>query len=157
MKYLLYFLAFDIVVLDQLSKWAATTHLQEVLGLLPFLELIYHENIGIAFSIPITGLPLIVLTFVLIIGGMILVHRHLPTHKIAYQISIGLILGGAIGNAIDRVRLGYVVDFISVGSFPVFNIADSAITLGGIGLFLLLLLADHQNSTQKKPLQDSPQ
>jgi signal peptidase II len=59
------------------------------------------------------------------------------------QLTLGLILGGAFGNLIDRVRLGYVVDFIQIGWFPIFNVADSAITVGA-ALLMLQFLRDDQ-------------
>jgi signal peptidase II len=60
----------------------------------------------------------------------------LPHRRRLVQIAIGLILGGALGNVVDRVRLGFVVDFIQVGWFPIFNLADSSITVGAALLML---------------------
>jgi signal peptidase II len=84
----------------------------------------------------------------------------LPNDVLSVQISLGLILGGAFGNVIDRILLGYVVDFIRVGWWPVFNVADSAITVGAavLALFLLLTPDDepvhHEVSPQDEALLD---
>jgi lipoprotein signal peptidase len=59
----------------------------------------------------------------------------------AVVVSLGLLLGGAFGNLIDRIRLGYVVDFVAVGVWPKFNVADSAITVG-VALLALQLMTD---------------
>ncbi len=63
-------------------------------------------------------------------SGFLLAFRNQLPHSRLLQLGIGLIVGGAIGNLIDRLRLGYVVDFIAAGTWPKFNIADSAITIG---------------------------
>lgn len=74
----------------------------------------------------------------------------LPRQNLAVQISIGLIVGGALGNLIDRILLGYVIDFIQVGWWPVFNVADSAISVGAILLVLTLVRLDAIHSSQSQ-------
>ena len=110
----------------------------------------YAENRAAAFSLTQSipewiRMPLLILVSIgAIIGVLIWLQRLGPKARIM-QISLGLILGGALGNLIDRVRLGYVVDFIDWHlrgvnpsyTFPTFNVADSAIVCGG-GLVLLL-------------------
>ena len=135
------------IILDQWTKWIATEHL--IYGqqntVLPFLNWTLLHNYGAAFSFlsdaggwqryfftSLAGLVSVVFVFWLM---------RMPKTVKVLPIAIALILGGAIGNLIDRVSLGYVVDFIHVyynnNHFPAFNIADSAITLGTI-----LLLVD---------------
>ncbi len=71
-----------------------------------------------------------------IVSGIILYYfPQIPSKDWLIRISMGMLLGGAIGNLIDRLTLGYVTDFISVGDFPVFNIADSSISVGVVVLF----------------------
>jgi len=76
-----------------------------------------------------------------------LVEKHyLPIRElIVRKIAIGFILGGAIGNMIDRLRLGYVVDFIDFRVWPVFNLADSFITIGAVILFWKLFVHNKRN------------
>jgi signal peptidase II len=75
-------------------------------------------------------------------GAIYIYAQHLPNRRLIVQVSIGLIEGGALGNVIDRLRLGYVVDFIQVGWWPVFNLADSAISVGAVMLAVYLLRLD---------------
>lgn len=130
-----------VLLADQIVKWVmtswigpdASSHRVEVFGRLFAFE--YVENSGAAFGI-FAGQPLLlaigaVLATVLFIG---LMRSTMRTHPLV-PVAVGLVLGGAIGNLLDRMRLGYVVDFAAVGTFPRFNVADSAITIG------LLLLA----------------
>jgi signal peptidase II len=71
------------------------------------------------------------------------------------QVAFGLMLGGAVGNVIDRLRFGgNVIDFISVGSFPVFNIADSAVTIG-VGLMLLATLLENRKKSPATSADES--
>ncbi|GIV88576.1 MAG: lipoprotein signal peptidase [Pirellulaceae bacterium] len=129
--------------LDQASKrWIIDT-----LGPTPMMRFIpligedirlaYSHNTGIAFSL-FQGKSdiLTVVAFVIMAGAIYLYVTQLPNRRKLVQVAMGLILGGALGNVIDRIRLGYVVDFIQVGWFPIFNLADSAITVGAVLLML---------------------
>jgi signal peptidase II len=74
--------------------------------------------------------PILVAASFAILTGLVLLYMRQVTPGVWLTVAIGLISGGALGNLFDRVRLGHVVDFLSVGSWPNFNIADSAITVG---------------------------
>ena len=125
----------DILVLDQLTKWYLT-HTATIEIIPGFFRIMYLENKRIAFSLPLEGMMLQLLT-VLFIAAIIwaIISQKLWEKKMFFFCAVA-ILGGAIGNAIDRFLRGYVIDFISVGTFPVFNVADMAVTLGVIFLFI---------------------
>lgn len=135
------------VILDQVSKLAVAGSMQlyESIELMPFFKLTYVHNTGAAFSFLseaggwqrwfFAGLALV-------ISAVIAVWlTRLKQHETLLAVALALILGGAIGNLIDRLAYGYVIDFLDVyyGSWhwPAFNIADSAITLG-----VILMLAE---------------
>jgi len=87
-------------------------------------------NTGAAFGIfPNQGGFFVVIAIVVVVA-IVLYYRHLPAGSWLVRIALGLQLGGAMGNLIDRVRLGYVTDFVDVGFWPVFNVADSSIVIG---------------------------
>ncbi|MHB8473208.1 MAG: signal peptidase II [Gammaproteobacteria bacterium] len=129
-----------VIGLDQFSKYLAETHLsfQDPQPLLPSLNLTLMYNTGAAFSFLsdaggwqrwlFTGLAIAVS------AALVLWLKRLPATQRAVAIALAAILGGALGNVIDRIRLGHVIDFIDVyyrgWHWPAFNIADSAITLG---------------------------
>ncbi|HET8523046.1 MAG TPA: signal peptidase II [Thermomicrobiales bacterium] len=125
-----------ILIADQSAKWLVTralgpeqlTHRHELLG--SVLAIDYVENTGAAFGVlqGQTGVLTAVALFVLI--GLIVSYRRVPDPSFFLTVGLGLLLGGALGNLLDRVRLGYVVDFVAVGIWPKFNVADSAITIG---------------------------
>lgn len=131
-----------IIIVDQYTKHLATAHLNygEPVPVLSFLNWTLLHNHGAAFSLLsnaggwqryfFTGLAVVV-SFILM-GWLLRIGKKL----IVLAASVTLILGGAVGNVIDRIQFGYVVDFIHVyyqtWHFPAFNIADSAITLGVI-------------------------
>lgn len=144
-----------VITLDQLSKlWVVAALGPETMTtFIPLfgdtVRIAYSHNTGIAFSL-LQGHPeLLTIGALLIVAGAIYFYTtQLPNRRTLVQVIIGLILGGAFGNLIDRVRLGYVVDFIQVGWFPIFNLADSAITIGAALLMLQFLrdeLAQRQN------------
>lgn len=141
-----YALALVVVLLDQWSKHAATAMLEYAtpVPVLPLLDITLHHNTGAAFSFlsEAGGWQRLFFSAIAVaasIGISIWLWR-LRAHEKLLGVSLALILGGALGNVIDRIRFGYVVDFISVHYgqwyFPTFNIADSAITLGAIGLII---------------------
>jgi signal peptidase II len=141
-----YLLALLAVVLDQLTKAAATAYLGygEPIYILPVFDLTLLHNHGAAFSFlsDAGGWQRWFFTSIAVVVSVVLsiwLYR-LPRAHTWLAAALSLVLGGAIGNLIDRVRFGYVVDFISVHYqgwyFPAFNIADSAITVGA-GLMLI--------------------
>jgi signal peptidase II len=102
------------------------------------VKLIHTENTGVAFSVLSGGGPLVVIVAIAALGALLaFFFTHL--RKPLVWLPTGLLLGGAAGNLIDRVRIGQVVDFIELGWIPVFNVADSAITLGAIALVFYFL------------------
>lgn len=136
-----YALAFAVVVLDQLTKSAASSQLVygQPVELLPVLEFTLMHNSGAAFSFLSNAggwqrYLFTAIAFIASIALMVWLNR-MPRSNLLLALGVGLILGGAVGNLIDRVMLGYVIDFVSFhyqqSYFPAFNLADSAITLGG--------------------------
>lgn len=155
-----YRIAIVVVLIDQLVKrWvAATLQYQPPVKLLPVLELTYAENTGAAFSFldNAGGWQRWLFTAIAVVVGIgiaIWMARVQRTQSLLLA-SLSLVLGGAVGNLIDRVRFGYVVDFISahwdVHYFPAFNIADTAICIGaGLMLLDMILHPQHHGSNPK--------
>jgi signal peptidase II len=135
-----------VIVLDQLTKgWVvATLGPSTMTRFIPIVgddvRIAYSHNTGVAFSM-FQGHPelLTVLAILILAGAVWFYATQLPNQRRAIQIIMGLIVGGALGNLIDRIRLGYVVDFMQVGWFPIFNVADSAISVGAALLMLQFL------------------
>jgi len=141
-----FLLAAVVLILDQVSKFWITTSmfLYESIGIIPFFQLTYVQNQGAAFSFLddaggwqrwfFIGLSLVASIFIT------LWLSRLPKTEKLQCVGLAMVLGGAIGNLIDRVIYGYVIDFLDVyyqhWHWPVFNLADSAIT---VGVFVLLL------------------
>jgi len=124
-----------LTILDQITKWAAFQYLEEPLHLNSWISLEYAENTGVAFSIPVPPIFMIPLT-VILLGGIILYSRqHFNYNSPTTWVCFSLIYGGALGNLYDRMSLGYVIDFIKIGWWPVFNLADAFLTAG---IFLVL-------------------
>lgn len=133
-----------VVLLDQLVKVLAVgwigpeqdVHRWEIAGSLLAFE--YVENTGAAFGILAGRIWLLsVLALIVALGFLLAFRKELPVSG-PLRLSIGLVTGGGIGNLIDRLRFGYVIDYLAVGIWPKFNVADAAIT---IGLVLLALTA----------------
>lgn len=160
-----YRIAALVVIGDQVTKRWVELRLkfQPPVELLPILEFGYAENRGAAFSFlhDAGGWQrwfFAAIAAVVGIGIAIWMTRLKREQKLLLT-SLALVLGGAIGNLIDRVRYGYVVDFISAHwgdhYFPAFNIADTAITIGA-GLMLLdMFLNPHNHSTDNKSAEDA--
>jgi signal peptidase II len=100
--------------------------------------------------------PVFIFVAIIICIGAIYVYSvYLPNWRASVQLSLGLIIGGAIGNVIDRIRLGYVVDFIEIGWWPIFNVSDSAITVGATILALVLLFEPEPTSQETDPQDEA--
>lgn len=151
---MLFFLtALLVVSADQLTKiWIRSNlALYQSIPDRGFFQLTHIHNTGAAFGL-FPDQPFL-LTVVASVGVVLLLiyalffHRRFPIlDNILGSLALGLILGGTIGNLIDRLRLGYVTDFISIGIWPDFNIADSAVTVGAImAAYSLLRLVQAEN------------
>lgn len=105
-----------------------------------WLSLIYTCNRGAAFGILANETLLFVLIALVVVAVIVAYFRFLPANRPWLKVSLGLQLGGALGNLVDRVHQGYVVDFIWVKAWPVFNIADSCIVVGVLILAYYLLV-----------------
>lgn len=127
-----YIIVTTVLVLDQLSKILALKYLKPV-GSFPIINnifrLTYVENRGAAFGI-LQNQKLFFIIFALLVLGFIWFYTHNNRLNKIMIYGLSLATGGIIGNLIDRVRLGFVVDYLHIANFPVFNIADSAVTIG---------------------------
>ena len=137
-------IALLIVGLDQWTKWlvrvnipAGGTWLPESLEWLsPYARIVHWYNTGAAFGLfKEGGMVFTVLAF-LVIGAILYYYPQVERGDWPLRLAMSMQLGGAIGNLIDRLTIGHVTDFISVGTFPVFNIADASISLGCVVLLL---------------------
>ena len=131
-----------VLILDRLSKWWIMENMNvgDSWALInDIVNIRFIQNNGAAFGILQGGGLLFVIMAVVVIIATIYFIRMYQLPPLAHY-SLGLIVGGALGNLIDRIIYGSVVDFISVGWFPVFNLADSAIVCGGILLVLWMFI-----------------
>ncbi len=131
--------------LDQLSKAAVVRHLapqvpwNPIDWLRPIVSLTYVTNTGAAFGLfPQLGSLYIVLVPAIVVA-LLVFYRRFALSSWLMRVSLGLQLGGALGNLIDRVRLGHVIDFIDFKVWPVFNVADSCVVVGVVILAILML------------------
>lgn len=147
-----------VVALDQLTKWLVRENLAlgeefyPINALAPFFRFTYWKNTGAAFGIfQNASIPLLILA-IIIVGVIIWTYFHMQEESLVFRICLAMMLGGAVGNIIDRITLGYVTDFIAVGRFPVFNVADSSVT---VGVFLMLLVFFLEERKAKKKDADN--
>ncbi|MDF2533265.1 MAG: lipoprotein signal peptidase [Clostridia bacterium] len=132
-----------VIALDQFSKYLTVTRLMPMGDynvISGFLEFTYVENFGIAFGMFQNQRWFFVISTSIIAVVVLYFIFKMFKKYVFYTICLSLIFGGAIGNLIDRIRLGYVIDFIHFSFFPpVFNIADSAVVVGAIALSIAIL------------------
>ncbi len=132
-KYTLLVILFELILVDQISKWLARIYLTESIDIFSFFRLHLAFNEGVAFSLPVDYYIIIPLTVIVLSYLGWELWRRCTTRKelfSAEMIAYGLIFSGAIGNLIDRLFFGSVTDFLSFWSFPIFNLADMWISLG---------------------------
>ncbi|MDA1240731.1 MAG: signal peptidase II [Chloroflexi bacterium] len=110
------------------------------------IRITHVHNTGAAFGILQGAGDFLIVTALIAIGALTLFLLSLPAHSRYYPIALSLVLGGAIGNLIDRIRLGHVTDFIDPIYYWAFNVADSAIVIGIIAMGVLSFIAPHEIS-----------
>lgn len=142
-----YLIALLIVVCDQVTKQLVLSALpvgesHRILG--PILSLTHTRNAGGAFSLLQARAPVFVIVGVVAVVAMVAAFHRLRGAELPIATALALALGGAIGNLIDRIRFGYVIDFFDIHVWPIFNIADSAITIA-ICVLAWRFLAPHSS------------
>ena len=136
-------LSFLVVILDQVTKhliWQGLPLGRQIVIIPGLFSLRYVQNTGAAWGI-LSGLShWLVLMSIVILALLLLLRRHFMADTRLHRVATGLMIAGIVGNLIDRMRLGYVVDFLDFYwkqiHFPAFNVADSAICIG-VGIYIV--------------------
>ena len=147
-------LSAGIILLDQVTKQLVVKHLGwfDVLPVMPHFNLVHMRNTGAAFSMLSGASPLLFIGIGIAVSiGILWWMRRNPSGQSLVAVALALILGGALGNIIDRATRGHVVDFLDFywgrWHFAAFNVADSAITVGA-GLLILDMLLESRRARQ---------
>ena len=145
---LLYLVALVAFLLDRVTKSLVQHNLvlnapDRLLGGVVYLT--RTQNTGAAFSVGVTYGTFFLLLAAGASAGIIFYNRRIPTRETWLRVGLGMILGGAIGNALDRAVAGSVTDFIDLRWWPVFNLADSFIVVGAVVSAVRLSGRDHQS------------
>lgn len=151
---LVYVLAGLIVLGDQYTKHLVRTHLainetwNPWPGMMQYFRVLHIQNTGAAFGLFKDG-NLVFTIIAIVVSLVIIVYaQRLPHGQWLMRIALGMQLGGALGNLVDRLTFGTVTDFISVGNFAIFNIADASISTGVAFLALLMFLESRNERGQ---------
>ena len=154
-------ISLSLIALDQWTKNLVRANLEfnefwmPLDWLAPYLRIVNWQNTGAAFGI-FQGMNNIFMVLAFVIIGLILVYfPMIPADDIYFRLALSLQMAGASGNLIDRLYRGYVTDFISVGRFPVFNVADSCITMGVVVLLIGMWIEERRTQYESRT-EDEP-
>ncbi len=164
-------IAVVIVALDQWTKSLVRANIP--LGgtwlpeswewLSPYARIVHWYNTGAAFGMFKEGSMVFTVLAFIVIGLILYYYPQVEKADWSLRIAMSMQLGGATGNLIDRLTIGHVTDFISVGNFPVFNVADASITVGAAVLFLGILIMERaekkkrrETAEQETPTNEKP-
>jgi len=157
----LFSIAGVLVLLDQWTKSLVRANLaiSEIyrpdLWISQYIRIVHWTNYGAAFGI-FQNLSTVFAVLSIAVRLLIIYYfPQTPRQDFFVRLALGILLGGAVGNLIDRITRGYVTDFVSVMSFPVFNVADASISTGVVVLFIGMWLQDRQKARQEAVLQAS--
>ena len=157
--YKYYGLAALVILLDQITKWMVVKNMElgERIAIWdPWIGLLSHRNRGAAWGMLEGQMWLFTIVTIGVIIGIIYFYHKEAKGKPFFQVSLMLLLGGAIGNFIDRLYYGEVVDFVDVlipimnYHFPIFNIADAALTIAVIMLLIAMIMEDRAEKKKVK-------
>jgi signal peptidase II len=146
-----------IIIADQITKSLVRENIEMWTGvwapwdwIIPYARIIHVPNTGVAFGM-FQGKG-IVFTILSSIVALVIIYYYpqVPRSDWSLRLAMGLQLGGAVGNLIDRINIGHVTDFISVGNFAVFNIADASITVGVAVLILGVWIQEKKEKQRKE-------
>ena len=155
-----------VIIIDQTGKAVVAANLpvggawSPFPGPDPFFQIVYTYNTGATFGLFKDLSPVFILIALVIVGVLILYARRLRPDQWLMCVALGLMLGGAIGNLIDRIRLGHVIDFIDVGvgtqRWYTSNLSDVSLVLGVILLGIAMLSEELRHKPAPKPDNAAP-
>lgn len=151
-----------VILLDQTTKSIVRANLPFGVSwtpfeVIPFFRFVHWENTGAAFGMFQGGGVVFAILAVIVSIIIIFYFPQIPEKYMIIRIAVAMQMGGAIGNLIDRIRFGPVLDFIAIGVFPVFNIADASITIGVAVLLLCLWVEERKQNEKSHPSEDKQQ
>lgn len=147
--FIYYGIAAIVILVDQLTKWwiAVNMEIGERIPLIePYLGLLSHRNRGAAWGMLEGQMWLFAIVTIVVVGGIVYYFQKEGKNEPLFAWSLMLLLGGAVGNFLDRMVRGEVVDFVSVlipvinYDFPIFNVADASLTIGVVLVIIHLFL-----------------
>ena len=151
-----------IIILDQITKAIVRANIpfggfwMPLKWLAPYFKFVNWSNTGAAFGLFQQGGLIFGILAVIVSIVILIYYPQIPKNETLMRIAMAMQMGGALGNMTDRIFFGPVTDFVAVGSFPVFNIADSSITVGVAVLILALWISERrekQNSLLGEQMQ----
>lgn len=151
--WILFIIAGIVILLDQASKNLVEsmlplyTYYAPIPELENILRITHTSNTGVAFGLFQNGNTIFAIFAVIVTIAIIIYNSRLEAGHKLLRLALGLQVGGAIGNLVDRIRQGYVTDFVDIGPWPVWNVADLAIVSGTI---LLVLIMFHEERQEKR-------
>lgn len=157
----MFLIAAVIVAFDQLTKWLIRSNL--AFGeswapwdwLMPYARLVYWKNTGVAFGM-LQGMNFVFIILAAIVSIALIVYfPSVPRRDWLIRLALSMELGGAVGNLLDRIQFGHVIDFISIGNFPVWNVADACITVGVFILLLGIYFQDRRDKREARLAEDN--
>lgn len=147
-----------IVALDQWTKTLVRTNIalgdrwlpDSLEWLSPYARIVHWYNTGAAFGLFKDGSMVFTVLAFLVIGLILFYYPQVEKADWSLRLAMSMQLGGAIGNLTDRLTIGHVTDFISVGTFPVFNVADASISVGAAVLFIGVWMMERAEKKAKE-------
>ena len=149
--------ALAAIVADQLTKQLVSSQLalDDGVHVAGPLSIHHVQNSGIAFGLFASATPIVTMLTAIAVGWMLYFFARSGARHPVLPVALGLLIGGSASNLIDRVRLGHVTDFIDLGFWPAFNLADAFIVSGVVILLVALLAADRSKPGRPQPLTDA--
>lgn len=159
----IFLIAAAIVVLDQWTKGLVRANIpagaswlpDSLQWLSPYARIVHWYNTGAAFGMFKDASMILTILAFIVIGAILFYYPQVEGDDWSLRLALSMQLGGAIGNLIDRLTIGHVTDFISVGNFPVFNVADASISVGAAVLFLGVWLKERADKKEQANMNTS--
>ena len=149
--WIFYVLTIVVIICDQITKYVVreTIPLYETFIEVGIFSIVHGQNTGSAFGLFAGFTNYLIIASLIGLALILYFFVKQASANLFVRIAVGLIVGGAVGNLIDRVKDGFVVDFISVGWWPAFNIADSAISIGMTVMVLFMIFGNKIDNDAK--------